>query len=227
LALALLVAGCTDLVRTGDTVTESQTVEAGAAEEALVQVTLGAGILTLSGGADALMDATFRYNVSEWKPQVDYSVDGSRGTLVVTHDDAPNPIGTTFVNEWTIALNSDMPIELEAEAGASQAELNLRDMALQSLRYDVGAGDTTVDLSSGYDNDVRATITGGIGALKVLLPADMGVRISVSTGLGDVTTSGLTRDGDDYVNEAYGSAPYTLTLDVEAGVGAIELTVAE
>jgi hypothetical protein len=33
----------------------------------------------------------------------------------------------------------------------------------------------------------------------------------------------LVQDGDDYVNETYGSAPNTLYLDIQAGVGSINL----
>ena len=72
---------------------------------------------------------------------------------------------------------------------------------------------------------MNASIEGGAGKLTVMLPSDIGVRVDAQTGIGSVNTSGLTKEGDSYVNEAYGVSPYTLNLDIQAGVGAIDLQV--
>jgi hypothetical protein len=53
----------------------------------------------------------------------------------------------------------------------------------------------------------------------------MGVRVTAETALVNVTASGLTRDGSTYVNAAYGTTPYTLNVEIEAGVGAVDLEV--
>jgi hypothetical protein len=55
----------------------------------------------------------------------------------------------------------------------------------------------------------------------------MGVRVNSDTALVSVTTSGLTKVDGGYVNDAYETAPHTLTLDVEAGVGSVTLIVTE
>jgi hypothetical protein len=47
----------------------------------------------------------------------------------------------------------------------------------------------------------------------------------MDTALVSVSTSGLTRDGSGYTNQTYGRTPHTLTLDLTAGVGSVELTV--
>jgi predicted membrane protein len=91
------------------------------------------------------------------------------------------------------------------------------------LRVEVGAGKTDIDLSSALDHDLSAVINGGVGSLSVKLPGDMGVRVSVDTGIGDLNSSGLTQDGGYLVNDAYGVSPNTLHLDISAGVGSIEL----
>jgi hypothetical protein len=39
--------------------------------------------------------------------------------------------------------------------------------------------------------------------------------------------SGLTQEGDVYVNDAYGESEATLTLDIEGGIGGITLQVVE
>jgi hypothetical protein len=51
----------------------------------------------------------------------------------------------------------------------------------------------------------------------------MGVRVNSDTALVSVTTSGLTKVDGGYVNDAYETALYTLTLELEAGIGSVEL----
>jgi hypothetical protein len=52
----------------------------------------------------------------------------------------------------------------------------------------------------------------------------VGVRVHASGGIGTVSTDGLTRDGDDYVNAVYGKTPTSINLTVSGGVGTIVLT---
>ena len=44
---------------------------------------MGAGELTLTGGADRLMEGEFSYNVSDWKPEVSYDASGEEGEFAV------------------------------------------------------------------------------------------------------------------------------------------------
>ena len=49
------------------------------------------------------------------------------------------------------------------------------------------------------------------------------MRVDVAGGLGEVQAEGLSRDGDAYVNDAYGKSEATLNVDIEGGVGLIRL----
>lgn len=59
----------------------------------------------------------------------------------------------------------------------------------------------------------------------MLLPKDVGVKVKAVGGLGEINTSGLTKDGDFYVNDAFGKSDVTLFIDVKGGVGEINLKV--
>jgi hypothetical protein len=52
----------------------------------------------------------------------------------------------------------------------------------------------------------------------------VGVRAHASGGIGSVSTDGLTRDGDDYVNAVYGKTPASIELTVQGGIGEIDLS---
>jgi Cell wall-active antibiotics response 4TMS YvqF len=89
----------------------------------------------------------------------------------------------------------------------------------------MGAGETTVDLTGDYEQDLAATIEGGVGEATVVLPGEVGVRVNAEGGLGEINTEGLQRDGESYVNDAYGDSEVTLEVDVRSGVGEINLEV--
>jgi predicted membrane protein len=171
------------------------------------------------------MDASFRYNVSAWKPRVNYSVNGNQGDLEVRHQDKnPSvPLGGTLINEWELLLNDAVPIDLEIETGVGESELNLRTLDLTGLRIDNGAGITHVDLSGVLNHDLNVIINGGVGEITVTLPGEMGVRVELETSFAGVTANGLIKHDDGYVNKAFGKTPYTLTLNLETALGTVVL----
>ena len=58
---------------------------------------MAAGGLNVAGNADPLMQATFQYNVEQWQPQVEYSLDGSQGTLLVEQEGEDFPVGENWL----------------------------------------------------------------------------------------------------------------------------------
>lgn len=228
LVLWLLILSCGFLPRrtaVGETQTDIQTIELGSADQVKIRVNMGAGELSVAGGADNLLDASFRYNVAAWQPRVNYSVNGSLGDLVVDQmgEDPSIPVGGAIINEWELFLSNAVPVDLVFETGAGKSELDLHELEMTSLLIDSGVGITTVDLSRALDHDLNVTIHGGLGEITLFLPGEMGVRVSVNRGISSLTNSGLVQDGDDYVNSAYGVSPHTMYLDIQAGVGSINL----
>ncbi|MDQ3526034.1 MAG: toast rack family protein, partial [Chloroflexota bacterium] len=80
----------------------SETVPAGGATSARVEIGMAVGELRISGGATELMDADFTYD-DELEPEVEYRVDGGQGVLTVKQGSKKNVRSTQ--NEWNIRLN--------------------------------------------------------------------------------------------------------------------------
>ena len=99
--------------------------------------------------------------------------------------------------------------------------------SLTRLDVDAGVGQVTVDLTGTWQDDLDANISSGVGELTLRLPHSACVRVDVEGGLGIVNTHGLTKDGNDYVNDACGESEVTLRIDISAGVGATNLEVTE
>jgi hypothetical protein len=203
----------------------------------------------VAGGADDLLDAGFTYNVADYKPEVAY---GS-GVLVVRQPGVEGRASLWDLDdyryEWDLRLNDDVPIEMTIDLGVGFAELELGTLSLTRLDVNAGAGDVTVDLAGassltrldidvGAGNvvvdltgdrkvDLDADINGGAGRAALRLPPDVGVRVDVEGGLSKVNASGLQKEGDAYVNDAYGKSEVTLRIDVKAGLGAIDLELGE
>jgi hypothetical protein len=210
----------------GDMQRQSESVDLDNAQSVVAQLRMGAGELNLTGGADALMEADFAYNVAEWKPEVIYDVSGETGELTVEQgSDEGVRLGGEARNEWDLRCNDEVPTELRVEMGAEESDLDLDSLTLTGLDLEMGAGKTTVDLTGDYGQDLDVSIEGGVGEATVQLPSEVGVRVRAEGGLGKINAEGLQREGGSYVNDAYGDSEVILQVDVQGGVGQINLEV--
>jgi hypothetical protein len=248
----ILVTGCdAESLEIGPLQTDSRTVELAAAEQVSAKIAMGAGRLAIDGGSDALLDAEFTYNVAGWKPEVSYEVSDGIGQLAVDQPDTREGLSLNLDKiryEWDLRLKEDVPMDLEISMGAGDSQLRLDTLTLNSLTFESGAGDTdidlsgstvndldvrmgagdvTVDLSGHWIQDLSAAMKGGIGRATMILPNTTGVRVKVQGGLGQVNAAGLNRDGDVYTNDAYGESEVTLDIEIEGGVGEINLELTE
>jgi N-terminal domain of toast_rack, DUF2154 len=222
---AVFVSACQSQ-KVGEMQRESRSIQPENAQSARANLRMGAGELNISGGADALMEADFSYNVADWQPQVDYDVSGDTGELTVEQGSGEGvPLGGDARNEWDIRFNDEVPTDLVVEMGAGESDLDLDSLTLTGLALHMGAGKTTVDLTGDYAQDFDASIEGGVGEATVLLPSEVGVRARAEGGLGKINATGLRREDDSYVNDAYGDSDVTLNVDVQGGVGEINLEV--
>ena len=173
------------------------------------------------------MEGTFTYNVDEWQPEVDYSVADGLGTLAMSHGGDSLPVGGEAVNKWDLQFNPDVPLEFIVQTGAGESVIDLSALDITAVTIETGAGATTIDLTGSWNHDVAVSVTGGVGEITINLPAGMGVKVDSETALVSVSTSGLDKNGGIYTNDAYDTAEYTLTLDLQAGIGSVNLVVAE
>ncbi len=203
--------------------TESRTVKLGDAKSVQVEVKMGAGDLKIGGGAKELLDADFSYPVPRWKPEIDYTVRGARGSLEIRQPGGTGGPHRGGQYSWDLRLNNQVPLEMRVELGAGKADLSLGTLALSKLELNMGVGETVVDLTGDWKNDFEAKIHGGGGQATVKLPRDVGVRVRARGGIGEIRAGELKKDGDTYTNDAYGKSSVTLQVEVEGGIGQINL----
>lgn len=230
-AVFLVMTGCVNRLQVGRTQTDSETIELGDADSARVNIEMGIGELTVRGGADSLLEAEFTYNVEDWKPEVAYEIRGSEGRLTIRQPEAEiSGIGIPEADiqyEWKIELNEDVPMDLDIDLGVGESVLELSGLSITDLNINVGVGEATIDLSGDWPESFDVAIKGGVGHTTVQLPRDVGVRIETQTGLGKIDVRNLIRNGDVYTNAAYEEADVKLDINVQGGVGNINLLLEE
>jgi hypothetical protein len=192
------------------------------AKSVSAELRMGAGQLNLSGGSAHLLNADFHFDRKWDNPTVDYHVSGGKGILEVKQESGSVNFGPSD-NTWDLNFTNDVPLELRVDMGAGQGNLKLRDMNVTDVDLHMGAGQVVLDVTGPRKSDLNVSVKGGVGQVTIRLPKDVGVTAHAAGGLGAIRAEGLHKDGSDYTNDAYKKSPHTITLDVQGGIGEIEL----
>lgn len=210
----------------GDMVTDTHSFELGEVRSLDLDLDVNIGSLRVAGGADALADAEFRYNIPDWKPRIDYRESGGRASLTIKQPDhQERAIPNKAQNNWEIDVNNGVPVSLRLDVGIGESVLVLGGTSLTSLDIDQGIGEMTLDLTGEWSNDLDVNIDGGIGSATIRVPEGIGVRVKADAGVGGISALGFRKHRDAYVNAAYGETDVTIEIDVDAGIGSITIQV--
>ncbi len=246
---AVVVIGVWTSAPDGMPVTESRTVQLCSATSVTAAVELEVGDLKLKGGADALLEAEFTYDLPNRRPEVEYHVADGAGALTIHQLTPDEPLGTDAGSEWDIRLMDTVPIGLRINLGAGDAALDMSTLELRELGVDLGAGDLdlrlggarlletanvnlgagtgTIDLSGEWHKSCYVRLNVGAGDVAIVVPHGVGVRVVAEAGIGAVRVEGLSGAEDGYRNDQYGTAAVSVVVAVNVGVGEIRVRVAE
>ena len=207
-------------------VRETDTVPLGSAHTVDVTLNIGAGTLIVQGGATGLVDATYTYDMPQWRPEVSSDVNRADARVSIRQPSTSGGRAGSIQYDWDVRLNNGLPVSLHVNEGAGTSTLTLGGVNLTQLEFTSGAGSTTIDLSGKWAHDVSATVHGGAGQTTLVLPRDTAVRVIANGGLGNVSAPGFRRAGDTYTNAAFGKPGPTIQVTVDLGVGQVRLSEA-
>lgn len=218
-AAAALLSGC-DVGSVGETRNEAVSVDLDNSKSVHVKLDMGSGELRVTSGTPKLMEGTFSYNIADWKPVVDYR---AGGTLTLSQ---PNSSGNSVggaVNNWNVKLNSKLPLDVTANLGAGEANLDLGKLNLNRVEMSIVAGKVDMDLRGEPTRDYTVHIRGGVGETVVHLPRNVAIAATASKSIGDISIEGLENRDGLWVNPHRIGALVTVRLDVKGGIGQIRL----
>ena len=217
LALATLACGFSidlpERPQAGPEIEESITVANPKSGDTRLTLSFGAGKLTVSPGAENLVDGTVLYNVEDLKP----TIQKSGSSIAIRQGDFKSlPLFEDLTNEWDLKL-SDTPLDLTVEAGAYEGNLELGGLALRSLTVHDGA--SHVDLSFTEPNQTEMSI----------LRYETGASDVKLTGLANANFSTLTFSGGagSYTLDFSGQFQRDAVVTVESGLGNLSLVIPE
>jgi len=202
---------------------EAQVVSLQGAQSVTANIEIPSGSLDIAGGANQLLNANFDYHEYDGAPRVEYSVSGGRGDLSITQENEGHVRFAMARNDWQLRFADNVPVDMNVQIGAGSSNLRLQGLDVKNLDVQAGVGQMNLDLTGPRKSDLHVDIHGGVGSAIIRLPKDVGVRVHASGGIGGVSQHGLTREGDDYVNEALGKTPATIDLTIEGGIGSVNL----
>jgi hypothetical protein len=114
-------------------------------------------------------------------------------------------------------------MDLVVKMGAGEAHLNLGNLNLRSVVFDLGAGEVDADLRGRPKRSYDVQINGGVGQATIHLPKSVGISATAIGGIGEINVSGLEKRNDRWINPGHENDAVTIRLDVKGGVGQIDL----
>ena len=228
-----------------------KTIERNRAQTVRTEISMNAGVLQVHGGSNDLVNAKVEYTREDWKPVISYSTTNDRGKLIIDQPESTFKninFGDDDTNRWDITLNEDVKQDIYMKVGAAATEVDLHGFRLNLFSLEAGVGEYNIDLSDTsvpevdinagvgevnlnltgkWKNDLRAEINGGIGELSLVLPADAGIHMEINGGLGSVDAPGFRKEGNIYTNEAYGNSRYAMNIEVNGGMGDVNVSLVD
>ena len=212
---------------------EKQTVQLGAAASLATSVRKGVGTLVLSA-SDAsptlALDGSFSYPEASWKPTVKYSVEATRGTLLVDQPDVSGfpsvTLGTRGERDmsWIVKLATGVPTDLPLKLGVGDSDVSLAGIDVTTLEVISDVGKTKLDLTGSRTHDLRGSVKSGVGEVDITVPSNVGVKLTGGTeGVGELVAPGFSNSEGGLVNSAWSGPGPKIELDLTRGVGKIRV----
>lgn len=201
------------------TVQSLQTDQLAAATAADLQLKLGAAKIRLAGGSTALVDGSFRSNITSLT--TNSVLEGT--TQRVTY--SMQPMATwqwwRVTNELSLALTEVLPITLHVDTGAADFAADLSNVQVTRAEIDAGASALNLTLGDMVDAS-QLEIDSGASSIDITVPRTVGVNLRLDTGLSGKTLPDFTSlSKNEYRSTNYDQTSKKLTVRINAGASSI------
>jgi hypothetical protein len=193
------------------------------AGRARIQIQHAAGRLSLAGktGPGVLLDGTFGGGLNHSS-----RMDGD--TLVVDmrvpEGYFPWGWGPRDTLDWNFRLSEAIPLTLDFNTGASESQIDLSGLRVPELSLQTGASSTDITLPAAAGM-THMKVGSGAASVNIKVPHGVAARIRAQGGLASIVIdqTRFPRQGELYLSPDYDSAPNKVDIDVQTGVGAVDI----
>ena len=173
-----------------------------------VALRMGAGTLTVR-----TTDGDSAYEATITQSELFNTEVGFRDGRLRIADRVPRRLGLSLTNEWTVALNRRVPIDLEASTGAGRGTFDLTGLS-GSAEITAGAGQVRVEFTAPGGAVKALEFRGGVGKFEAVGLGNAGAEeIEVRAGVGE------------FHLDFSGEGRRTTRVEVRGGVGRMELVI--
>lgn len=142
--------------------------------------------------------------------------------LTVTSLDLSNGAGSCKLTSTTPNPETIRHITIQSGVGEVEAK-GLSNLNFRKLTVNNGIGQITLDFSGKAEGHKAVTIETGVGEIKVLIPAGVGVMVRDDSGFFSNLSvpKNYTQEEETYYSPNYETAKATIEFDVSTGIGEI------
>jgi hypothetical protein len=113
---------------------------------------------------------------------------------------------------------------LAVNAGAAEVTLeSLGNSRCQAIRIGGGAGGVNLDLGGAWADEARVTVSVAVGQVKLKIPRDLGVELTVEQFLASFEPKGFEKDGKVWRTPGYAQASHRISLNLSTTVGGVNV----
>lgn len=200
---------------------ETFTVPLGAAKSARYKFSHGAGQISISGGA-----APGVALVGSSAVGMNHSSQLNGDRLEVKVEAGPSffPFIGPSEGVWRFQLTQEIPVMLTVETGASQLDIDLKDVLASHVELKTGASNSNVTMPARGASilDVEA----GMASINIRVPGNTPARIRAEQGVSsiNVDTDRFPRsDSGFYQSPNFDTSIDRVEVNIKAGVGSISV----
>lgn len=200
----------------------------GGVQSASVSIGFATGTNELKALSDSsnLIEGDLSYYGS-----IDFTPSSSGSQANVRLNESSTNVAFPFFGDsserWSVGLNPQVAYDLDLNMGVGNSTIDLSKLSVTGGKINVGVGQVEVWLPSSGRSTLH--IDGGVGNLKIHLSGRAGVHVDLNSGLGSFNAGSRLRSiGDNvYETDGFASAGDQITLDINAGVGSINVIDSE
>lgn len=181
-------------------------------EEQLVNLTTGAIKLIISGVTDNLVDGHLSSDMMT--SSVATSFTNNRAKTEIKTDNYKNFWFSGFrpKNEMKLSFNPDIPLALNLNIGAADANLDLSNYTMKSFDMEAGASNLNLRLGNVMSDDFLLKFKTGASAIKVEVPANYNVKVTSDSALTSINVPDDLSDPEVVIEIQISSAATSLDV---------------
>ncbi|MFN3528394.1 MAG: LiaI-LiaF-like domain-containing protein [Bacteroidia bacterium] len=184
----------------------------------------GAGNLEVVEADKKLITAEANTNIGSYSFE-NQTDDGQAVISMEQRGNVNNKKSSGLKNDLRIALNTEIPWDLNIETGASKSKLDLSQHLINTI--DISGGAASFDLKLGKARgELAVNIEAGASSIKIAVPVSENCIIETSTGLTKRSFKGFTKseDGSYYSDGFNENSTNLIRIKLEAGVSSIKVS---